>query len=113
MSGRAVVVEMTEHFLRRWRERVGAKPTLKGLNRMLSGALQIRRQERVWRRRGRLLEEYKLLAEYWAPASQLIIRVDSERRAAVTVISGKECCRKDWGHARPIFGERAGDESDK
>lgn len=108
---RAIVVNMTDHFLQRWRQRVGAKPSLKGLNQMLRGALQIRRMERVYRFRGGRFVEYKLLAEFWSPESQIIVKVDVDTRTAVTVLSGKECCRKEWRGGGPV--EADGEEWDR
>lgn len=81
------VVTLTRHFCRRWGERVGAGPTLEGVNRMLAESFRIRKQMRLFRRDGSRLEPVKVLALYWNHKSGLILWVDEDRGAAVTVIS--------------------------
>ena len=81
------VKRLSDHFLRRWRERVGGEPDLEAINRIVDAAHRTRGTRTLYARRhgGRLIP-VKLLTEYWNPDWNVILRIDDDRREAVTVI---------------------------
>ena len=82
------ISSLSQHFVKRWRQRVGAIPTVAGVNRILASAQQTRRQEKLFAPdHVRGLRLFKLLAEYWNPRAGVIIRVDEDNRRAVTVFT--------------------------
>jgi hypothetical protein len=82
-----MVVSLTRHFIRKWEERVGAAPTVEGINRLMSEAVRVRKQMRLFRREGPSLEPVKVLALYWHHGAGVIIWIDEEWNRAVTVVS--------------------------
>jgi len=83
-----VVEKLSRHFVARWKARVGQVPTIDGVNRILSEATKIRKQETVYKPSfDGGLEPYRLLAEYCNWKAGFIIRVDEKYRVAVTVLT--------------------------
>ena len=90
MDGMAVVVRLSNHFQRRWRERVGGVPELAEINEILEHGLRVREQMKgIFQVVGGKQEPVNVLALYWSPAQQVIIWVDMDRQVAVTVISAR------------------------
>ncbi len=81
-----VVQTLTKHFQNRWIERCGYRPVLDEVNKILESAQKIRAQKEV-RESKWLYRKWKILAEYWHNELGLIVRVDEERKRAVTVIT--------------------------
>jgi hypothetical protein len=83
-----VVEKLSRHFVARWKARVGQVPTVDGVNRILSEATKIRKQETVYKPSfDGGLEPYRILAEYCNWKAGFIIRVDEKYRVAVTVLT--------------------------
>ena len=82
---------LSKHFIRRWKQRVGAAPTVEGVNRILAGARKITAQRKLFEGHPRQgLKPWKLLAEYWHPRAGGIIRVDEDNRCAITVFADRD-----------------------
>jgi hypothetical protein len=80
---------LTKHFCSRWKQRVGALPSVEGVNLILCRSQRIRKQMRLFRRDGPRLVPVKVLAEYWDSRAQIIILVDEDERRAVTVLTAR------------------------
>lgn len=87
---RRVIRQMTKHFASRWEERVGAKPTLKGLNRIIGESVQIQKPRMLYQadERGGL-KPFKLLAGYLHVGIGIVMKVDLDNGCAVTVFPVK------------------------
>lgn len=95
-GGYVTVISLSRHFCERWRQRVGAKPTLEGVNRLIENSLQIRKQAKVLVDDCGRLKPLKLLAEFWNHEAGIIIKVDADRGCAVTVVTPR-CVRRETG----------------
>jgi hypothetical protein len=84
----AHVRQLSRHFVQRWTERVGAAPTLAGVNRILDASHKICGQKRLYEMvDGIGLRPCMQLAEYWCHKSAMILRIDEWSGTAVTVIT--------------------------
>jgi len=84
------VKRLTRHFLQRWRDRIGTDPSLEEVNRILRRSCRVKRQQHLWVNCNGRLEPYKTLSLWWSHPDGLILWVDDERGAAVTVIAHME-----------------------
>lgn len=98
MADEVVVTRLSKHFCDRWEERVGGRPTVEGVNWLIRQGQCLRRQQDLWRQDRWGMRPYRLLAEYWCHRAGMLIRVDSERGIAVTVIvpEGMEATRRQY-----------------
>jgi hypothetical protein len=81
------VCEMTRHFERRLRERLGIELTLDKLNQLLFESKRIRRQQTIYRL---INGEYKariLIGEFWHHGAGIILLIDEWKGRAVTVVT--------------------------
>ena len=78
-------MQMTEHFRLRWRQRVDSVlPTPKGLSAMIRGAVCVQKYREVFTPRGRRIT---ILAAFWLPDLNIIVKADMRRNCAITVIT--------------------------
>ena len=81
------MIELSRHFVERWRERVGSEPS----PRMVMDI--IRDPSTVVVQRGRDLQVprsgqmFRQAAIYWSPALDVVIKVDEVRKRAITVLA--------------------------
>lgn len=81
------MIELSRHFVERWRERVGSEPSA----RMITDI--IRDPGTVVVQRGRDLQVpwsgrmFRQAAIYWSPALDVVIKVDEVRKRAITVLA--------------------------
>jgi len=90
-GGSGPVTRLSQHFIERWKARVGAAPTVEGVNRIISGSLKIRHQKRLWETMhcgG--IRPFVQLAEYWNHRIGIILKIDERDGTAVTVIAPLE-----------------------
>ncbi|MEN6439451.1 MAG: hypothetical protein ABFD97_12830 [Syntrophobacter sp.] len=83
----AVVRQLSRHFVQRWTQRVGAAPSVEGVNRIIEKSSQIRDQDRFIKEVAGQRRVIIQLAEYWYHPGGLIIKVDERNGMAVTVIT--------------------------
>lgn len=82
------VRKLSEHFIKRWTERVGAAPTVQGVNRIIDRSHKLCGQKRLYEMRdGVGLVPHTRLASYWCHRSAMILRIDEWTGTAVTVIT--------------------------
>ncbi len=75
---------LTKHFTKRWMQRVGNWPTVEAVNHYLKQAVKVQGCQDFIRPNG---QPFRVLAIYWHPELDLVIKVDSFTQAAVTVFS--------------------------
>lgn len=96
------VRHLTRHFKRRWERRVGHLPSVERVNELLEGATRVLPKfasaETLYRKEGTGFVAVKLLGAFWIPVSGLVVYVDEQRGAAVTVISEGHHRREENGH---------------
>lgn len=88
---------LTKHFEERWFERVGNHPTPAAVRSFIAHSIKVQSCEDVVRSDG---SEFRILAIFWHPELDLMIKVDEIANRAVTVLS-REC----WGRRRNDGGE--------
>jgi len=86
-------LKLTEHFKRRWRQRVGSDPTPQAVCAVLHHAVLVQPCMNLFKPNGRL---YRVYAIYWHPGRDLILKIDEGNNAAVAVLS-----RANWRGAIP------------
>lgn len=84
------VLEMTMHFEKRLRERLGIDLTLDRLNALLSESKRISRQQTVYRLINGEFRRRKLLAQFWNHKVGVIILIDEWQARAVTIITPRD-----------------------
>ena len=75
---------LTKHFKQRWLERVGNWPTAVAVQHFIDQSVCVQRCRDFIRPDGR---PYRVLAIYWHPELDLVIKADDFDRTAVTVLS--------------------------
>jgi hypothetical protein len=75
---------LTKHFKKRWIERVGNWPTAEAVRNYVSQSVQVQHCQNFLREDG---QPYRILAIYWHPELDLVIKVDDFEKTAVTVLS--------------------------
>lgn len=81
----------TRHFEDNWVKRVGNWPTRNGVAGIIERSVRIQPCRDLWLPDG---TPYRVLAIYWHPELDLIIKVDDYENCAVTVMS-RTCWRYD------------------
>ena len=76
-------VMLTKHFMERWMERVGNWPTQEGIAHFIRHSVKVQGGMNVVKDG----KPFRLLAIYWHPDLDIVIKVDEDRWAAVTVLS--------------------------
>lgn len=94
--GNCASVTLTKHFKERWMERVGGWPTVEAVSHYIEHSVQTQRCQNLFRKNG---NPFRVLASYWHPDLDIVIKVDTYNQTAVTVIS-----RENWIH-RPRHRE--------
>jgi hypothetical protein len=84
---------LTRHFSQRWQERVGNYPTVEAIANYIRHSVRVQGCEDLTRKDG---SPFRMLAIYWHPALDLVIKVDGIRNAAVTVLS-----MDNWRYGHP------------
>ena len=84
---KVIVSRLSRHFVQRWTQRVGAAPSVEGVNRIIAESCQIRDQDRFVKEVGGGTKVIIQLAEYWYHRGGMIIKVDERDGTAVTVIT--------------------------
>lgn len=78
-------IKLGLHFVQRWRERVGGPaPTRDGVQMLIDQSVMIQRGRRYFSGQGRPVD---VLALYWHPDQKIVIKVDSVKKMAVTVLT--------------------------
>jgi hypothetical protein len=90
---------LTRHFSQRWQERVGNWPTPEAIADYIRHSVRVQGCEDFTRKDG---SSFRMLAIYWHPALDLVIKVDGIRNAAVTVLS-----MDNWRYGHPNMGVAA------
>ncbi|MEW6670198.1 MAG: hypothetical protein AB1427_00760 [Thermodesulfobacteriota bacterium] len=85
-------LSLTRHFEQRWLERVGNWPTPEAINHYLAHSVQVQWCEDFVRPDG---TPFRMLAIYWHPELDIVMKIDQVERVAVTVLS-----RENWRHSR-------------
>ncbi len=75
---------LSKHFLQRWQERVGNWPTLDAVRHYLEHSIVVQRGVSLVTFNG---GHHTVLALYWNPDIDTVIKVDTVRNVAVTVYS--------------------------
>jgi hypothetical protein len=101
------MLNMTRHFEERWMERVGNWPTLEALNHFVDHSVPVQRCADYLLPNGR---PYRVLAIYWHPELDLVIKADTINNVAVTVLSIENWTRRGNGETHPpatetVWGE--------
>jgi hypothetical protein len=79
---------LSKHFTKRWLQRVGNWPTAEAVRHFLQHSVRVQPCQDLVRKDGR---PYRVLAIYWHPELDLVIKVDTTNWTAVTVLS-----RENW-----------------
>lgn len=79
---------LTRHFEQRWLERVGNWPTVEAIAHYLAHSVQVQWCEDFIRPDG---TPFRMLAIYWHPELDIVMKIDQIERVAVTVLS-----RENW-----------------
>ena len=79
---------LTKHFVQRWMERVGNWPTTEAVQHFMRQSVRVQPCRDLLCQDGR---NYRVLAIYWHPDLDLVIKVDTVDWAAVTVMT-----RDNW-----------------
>jgi len=75
----------SKHFGEQWRERVGGDvPSASALGRLIQESVFCQKQRDLFTPRG---IRYRVLAVYWHPERDLVIKVDEAAGRAVTVLT--------------------------
>jgi len=78
-------MKLTRHFEERWAERIGTPVPAPGeVEEMKNDAIFIQRSRDLFTPTGR---RYRILALYWLPQENLILKIDERRNVAVTIIT--------------------------
>lgn len=76
--------------MQRWRDRIGTDCSLEEVNRILQRSRRVKRQQHLWVNCNGRLKPHKTLSMWWSHPDGVILWVDDERGAAVTVIAHRE-----------------------
>ena len=78
-------MKLSKHFLERWRERV-KRPVPKAgeVKRMVNDAVYLQRSRDFFTPRG---VRVRVMALYWVPHENLVLKVDERNNMAVTVLT--------------------------
>jgi hypothetical protein len=80
-------LRLTTHFDERWEERVGAeRPTPKEVAALIGESIQLQKPRDLFTPRG---YRFRVMAVYWHPGRQIVIKVDERNNRAVTVLTPK------------------------
>ncbi len=80
-----MITGFTRHFEKKWIDEFGEDPSVEDINDSLEDAICIQSYSVLYDRRKEDL--HNVLAIYWTVADNLIIKVDSESKSAVTYCS--------------------------
>lgn len=83
---------LTKHFIDRWMERVGNWPTVEAVSHFLAQSVKVQGCLDLMHPDG---TPFRMLAIYWHPELDLLIKMDTTCNAAVTVLS-----RDNWGRKK-------------
>ena len=98
-------MRITRHFRDRWRTRVGGRvPSPAEIAGMLMESVRIQRSMNLYLRRKRRFERFNLLACYWHPMRQVVLKIDesSRERVAVSVLSSANARAIDFNAMRVV-----------
>jgi predicted nucleotide-binding protein (sugar kinase/HSP70/actin superfamily) len=84
------VCEMTKHFERRLRERLGIELTIERLNQLLSESKRIRRQQSIYRLINGVYRHRLVVGEFWHHAAGIIMLIDEWKGKAITVVTPRD-----------------------
>ena len=85
MWRRALRIWPSEHFCEQWEDRVGGPvPSASALGRMIEESVFCQKQRDLFTPRG---VRYRVLAVYWHPERDLVLKVDETAGKAVTVLT--------------------------
>ena len=98
-------LSFARHFEDNWQRRVGGYPTRKMVEQLINRSVRIQRCQKVIRHG----EPYRILAIYWHPELDLIIKLDPIDNCAVTVLS-RACWSWDGKDTRHVPGVAAADD---
>ncbi len=91
------VIHLTKHFVERWEtgdgdpsRRIHIPVDIEIVNQLLDESLRVQRQRTVYVRENGRYVPYIQLAAYWHPSFHLLMKIDVERRVAVTVINRRQ-----------------------
>ena len=81
------MIELSRHFVERWRERVGSEPSPRMITDIIHDPETVvvqRCRDLQVPRSGRM---FRQAAIYWSPALDVVIKVDEVRKRAITVLA--------------------------
>ncbi len=77
----------SDHFCDQWRAEVGEDlPSPEDIGRIISESVRCQRYRDLFTPRG---HRYRVLAAYWHPARNLVLKIDERDHRAVTVLTPK------------------------
>ncbi|NDY74465.1 hypothetical protein DO021_21510 [Desulfobacter hydrogenophilus] len=97
--GNCVNLTLSKHFKDRWMERVGNWPTLDAVAHYIKNSVPVQTGQDLVRKNG---EPFRMLAIYWHPDLDVLIKVDIHNRTAVTVLSRENWTARFPQHAKPV-----------
>ena len=79
-----VCMKISKHFQERWLERVGLPiPTVKTVKQMIKYAVCLQKDSTFYTR----VQRYKWPALYWVADKNLVLKIDEEKKTAITVLT--------------------------
>ena len=91
------VTHLTKHFVERWENgdgdpsrRIQITLDIENVNNLLEESLRVQRQRTIYLRENGRYVPYVQLAAYWHPGFHLLMKIDVERRVAVTVVNRRQ-----------------------
>ncbi len=97
-------IEMSRHARVKWRSNIGSSPP-EGLEitHKIRNSVRIQGQRDVFNKYG---HRVRILALYWLPQDNIILKVDHVTRKVVTILFPK--CAGSWRNAAPKIHQRKG-----
>lgn len=77
-------LNLSHHFCENWQERVGKWPTVEEVSHFIHGSIKIQNCRDLKDKSGR---HFRMLAIFWNPDLDLIMKIDTVKNTAVTVMS--------------------------
>jgi hypothetical protein len=79
-----MTVKLSKHFVENWERRVGGMPTPALVNEIIRRSVFVQRGKELRTKKG---EPFRMLAIYWHPDLDIVLRIDTADNVAVSVLS--------------------------
>ncbi len=90
---------LTKNFVDKWQERVGNWPTPEAVRAYLSQSVKVQQCQNLMRLDG---SPFRMLAIFWHPELDLVIKVDTDEHVAVTVHAWDRYIKRTLDVGRPL-----------